>query len=84
VWLLHGPWNQLGVADELAKASGGRRCTTDMERVLSALVANRALAPRSKLYAVAGWPFHLNVIGRRSSTSTSGNVASAAQTNEDR
>lgn len=51
VWLLNGLWNQLGVADALAKALGGRRFTTDVERVLFALVANRALAPCSKLAA---------------------------------
>jgi len=51
VWLLHGLWDQLGVADALAKAMGGRRFATDVERVLFALVANRALAPCSKLAA---------------------------------
>jgi hypothetical protein len=37
-----------------AEVLGGRRFTTDVERVLFALVANRALAPCSKL-AATGW-----------------------------
>src|SRR5713101_3332611 len=33
-WLLDGLWRQLGVADALRAAVGGRRFTTDVERVL--------------------------------------------------
>ena len=40
-----------------ASCSGARRFTTDVERVLFALVANRALAPCSKL-AAAEWASH--------------------------
>ena len=40
-WLLDGLWRQLGVDTALAKVLGGRRFTTDVERVLFALVANR-------------------------------------------
>ena len=36
---------------------GGRRLTTDVERVLFALVANRAVDPCSKL-AAAEWATH--------------------------
>jgi hypothetical protein len=53
-WLLDGLWSQLGVAAALAKVLGQRRFTTDVERVLFALVANRAIDPLSKL-AAAEW-----------------------------
>jgi hypothetical protein len=49
VWLLDGLWQQLGIDTALREVLGGRRFTTDVERVLFALVANRALAPASKL-----------------------------------
>ena len=49
--LLDGLWRRLGIADALKTAVGGRRCTTDVERVLFALVANRAIDPASKLAA---------------------------------
>jgi hypothetical protein len=53
-WLLDGLWRRLGIADALRAAVGARRFTTDVERVLFALVANRAIAPCSKL-AAAEW-----------------------------
>ena len=53
-WLLDGLWRQLGVDKALAKVLGKRRFTTDVERVLFALVANRAIDPMSKL-ATAEW-----------------------------
>ena len=53
-WLLDGLWRQLGVDTALATVLGGRRFTTDVERVLFALVANRAIDPASKL-AAAEW-----------------------------
>ena len=53
-WLLDGLWSQLGVGAALAKVLGHRRFTTDVERVLFALVANRAIDPASKL-AAAEW-----------------------------
>ena len=47
-WLLHGLWQALDVDTALRKVLGGRRFTTDVERVLFALVANRAIdRPRS-------------------------------------
>jgi transposase len=56
-WLLDGLWRQLGVDTALAKVLGGRRFTTDVERVLFAMVANRAIDPMSKL-ATAEWASH--------------------------
>jgi hypothetical protein len=54
VWLLDGLWRVLGVDRALAGVLGARRFSTDVERVLFALVANRALDPCSKL-AAAEW-----------------------------
>jgi transposase len=56
-WLLDGLWRQLGVDRALAEVLGRRRFTTDVERVLFALVANRAIDPMSKL-ATAEWANH--------------------------
>jgi hypothetical protein len=54
VHLLDGLWRALGVDGALRKVLGSRRFTTDVERVLFALVANRAIDPMSKLSA-AEW-----------------------------
>jgi len=51
-WLLDGLWKCLGVDGALRRVLGARRFSTDVERVLFALVANRALDPASKLAAV--------------------------------
>jgi DDE family transposase len=56
-WLLHGLWTALDVDTALRKVLGGRRFTTDVERVLFSLVANRAIDPSSKL-AAADWASH--------------------------
>jgi transposase len=53
-WLLDGLWHQLGIDTALREILGPRRFTTDVERVLFALVANRALDPCSKR-AAAEW-----------------------------
>src|SRR4051812_43477688 len=53
-WLLDGLWRALGVDRALRRVLGARRFSTDVERVLFALVANRALDPCSKL-AAAEW-----------------------------
>ena len=54
VWCLDALWRRLGVPDALARVLGPRRFSTDVERVLFAMVANRALDPCSKL-ACAEW-----------------------------
>ena len=51
VWLLDQLWVRLGVAAALGGVLGARRFTMDVERVLFALVCNRAVAPSSKLAA---------------------------------
>jgi hypothetical protein len=53
-FVLDALWRRLGVAEALEAVLGARRFSTDVERVLFALVANRALAPCSKL-AAAEW-----------------------------
>ncbi|MGH2765963.1 MAG: IS1634 family transposase [Actinomycetota bacterium] len=52
--LLDALWRALGVDVALRKVLGPRRFSTDVERVLFALVANRAIDPASKL-AAAEW-----------------------------
>jgi len=54
IWLLDGLWHQLDIGGALREAFGDRMFTTDMERVLFALVANRVVDPMSKLSA-AEW-----------------------------
>jgi transposase len=54
VWLLEQLWHRLDVGTAVRLATDARRFTTNMERVLFALVANRAIAPMSKLSA-AEW-----------------------------
>lgn len=72
-FLLDGLWRQLGIdklilgADQ--KARGRRRDLTATERILFGLVANRALAPASKL-AAADWMNHDVEIPHLASTLT--------------
>jgi hypothetical protein len=54
VWALDGLWHRLGIDQTMQRLLAGRRLDPSAERVLFALVANRALAPSSKL-AAAGW-----------------------------
>jgi transposase len=54
IWLLDQLWHRLDVDAAMRAAIDARRFTTNMERVLFALVANRAVAPMSKLSA-AEW-----------------------------
>src|SRR6516225_395844 len=53
-WALDALWSRLGLGKEMRRLLKGRRLDDSAERVLFALVANRALAPSSKL--VAGLP----------------------------
>jgi hypothetical protein len=53
-WALDGLWRRLGLHEILERLLRGRRLDPATERVLLALVANRALAPASKL-SCAGW-----------------------------
>jgi hypothetical protein len=54
-WALDGLWRRLGLDEIVRRTLAGRRCDPDVvERVLFALVANRALDPCSKL-AAARW-----------------------------
>jgi Transposase DDE domain len=53
-WALDALWSRLGIGQVMRKLLTGRRLDDSAERVLSALVANRALAPSSKL-AAARW-----------------------------
>jgi Transposase DDE domain len=57
VWLLDGLWKMLGIDKALGEVLDGRRFRTMVERVLFALVANRAVAPASKL-AACDWVSH--------------------------
>ena len=53
-WVLDGLWHRLGIDTTMRRLLTGRRLDPLAERVLFGLVANRALAPSSKL-AAAGW-----------------------------
>jgi hypothetical protein len=54
IWALEGMWSRLGIGAAMRRLLKGRRLNPSAERVLFALVANRALAPSSKL-AAARW-----------------------------
>src|SRR6266498_2115107 len=53
-WLLDALWAKLEVGTSIKRIADGRRFTTAVERVLFALVCNRAIEPMSKLGA-AEW-----------------------------
>ena len=54
IWALEGLWKQLGMEKVIAQVFRGRNHHTSLERLLFAMVANRALAPSSKL-AMEDW-----------------------------
>jgi hypothetical protein len=56
-YVLDGLWHRLGIDTVMANLRKGRRLDPRAERVLFGLVANRALAPSSKL-AAAAWITH--------------------------
>lgn len=49
-WLLDGMWDRLGIRKTLEKLLAKRDYSMPVERMLFAMVANRALNPSSKLY----------------------------------
>jgi hypothetical protein len=53
-WVLDALWSRLGIGPAMRRLLTGRRLDDSAERVLFGLVANRALAPSSKL-AAARW-----------------------------
>jgi transposase len=57
VWLLDALWRRLGIDEALRGVLGARRFGTDIERVLFAMVSNRALDPCSKR-ACSEWAQH--------------------------
>lgn len=83
-FLLDGLWRQLGIEqlilDAGQKTRGRRRDLPATERILFGLVANRALAPSSKL-AAAEWMNHDVEIPRLASTLAAG--SSTAGVDED-
>jgi hypothetical protein len=52
-YVLDALWQRLGIADAIGRAANGRKLDPRVERVLFCLVCNRALAPSSKLAALA-------------------------------
>lgn len=61
-WVLDGLWKMLGLDDVLAELADDRAFRRDVERLLFAMVANRALAPASKL-GVERWVEQVHVPG---------------------
>jgi len=55
VWVLEQLWRRLGIAEAILKRSRGRKTSFAIERALFAMVANRAVAPASKLYCYEQW-----------------------------
>jgi hypothetical protein len=55
LYVLEQLWSRLGLAEILEAEAQGRKFEFSVERALFALVANRALAPCSKLYCFDQW-----------------------------
>lgn len=53
-WVLDHLWRELRIDEALARLLAGRRHSTPVERAIFSMVANRALAPSSKL-AIEDW-----------------------------
>lgn len=53
-WVLNALWEKLGIRETLERLLGSRNFQAPVERAIFAMVANRALAPKSKL-AVEDW-----------------------------
>jgi len=61
-YLLRAVWDRLNIGQRLAKALDARNFTAPIENALFAMVANRALAPSSKL-AIEQWAAHEVYLG---------------------
>lgn len=55
VYVLEQLWRRFGIAEILREVLGKRKFDFDVERALFAMIANRALAPSSKLYCWDNW-----------------------------
>jgi len=55
VYVLEALWRRLGIAEIIRSLAAGRRYGFAIERAVFAMVANRALAPCSKLYCYEQW-----------------------------
>ncbi|MBK7249889.1 MAG: IS1634 family transposase [Gammaproteobacteria bacterium] len=55
LYVLEQLWRRLGIPEVLAEVLAGRKFDFDVERALFAMIANRALAPSSKLYCYEQW-----------------------------
>jgi len=68
VWLLDGLWRQLRIDTLLGRLAAGTRRHPIVERVMFTLVANRALAPSSKLAATSLLAGDVHVTGIEATT----------------
>lgn len=55
IYLLEALWKRLGLAEIIKKRVRARKFDFDVERAVFAMVANRAVAPCSKLYCYDQW-----------------------------
>jgi hypothetical protein len=55
LYVLEQLWGRLGIPQVIAEVLAGRKFDFDVERALFAMIANRALAPASKLYCYEQW-----------------------------
>jgi len=55
LYVLEALWQRLGIPQVLREVLAGRKFDFEVERALFAMVANRALAPASKLYCYEQW-----------------------------
>jgi len=55
LYVLEQLWRRVGVPQVIAEVLAGRKFDFDVERALFAMIANRCLAPASKLYCYEQW-----------------------------
>jgi hypothetical protein len=55
VFALEALWRRLGLEEDIGRSARGLKIRFPVERALFAMVANRALAPSSKLYCYEQW-----------------------------